>query len=257
MKLNFVAIVLFQLVGLNSSAAKICKEICTGIRQELLSESHTCSPALTINPSPAVYKSCQHGKKAAFAKTCVSLCSKDETTTKSQASLASDACRSTKGRGAAEYWCKRGFSSILKKLETYNFQVSDSTIDDDEISKEPDDEEEVVSSGEVIPQVDQAEVETNSREGNKAATDNVETLSMGEPKHESIHEEEPKDEEETEGGVIEEEPKEEVKVVQGQEFVSEKEDNEDATLVHDATDATHSEEAEEVAGEVEYDEDEF
>lgn len=216
MKLNFVAIVLFQLVGqVNSSAAKICKEICTGIRQELLSESHTCNPALRITPSPGVYKSCQHGKRAAFDKTCVSLCSKEETTSKSQASLASDACRSTKGRGSADYWCKRGFSSVLKKLETYTFEVSESIIDDDEISKEPDEE---VSSGEVILE----------------AIDNVETLSMGEPEHESLHEEE------TESGIIEEKAKEELEIVQAKEFASvEEENNEDA----------HSEEVEEVAGE--------
>ncbi len=233
MKLKFVAIVLFQLVGLKSSAATSCKEICTGIRQELLSESHTCSPALTISPSPAVYKSCQHGKREAFTRTCASLCSKEETTAKSKAALALDACR-RQGRGNAEIWCKRGFSSILKKLETYNFEVSESIIvDDDEISKESD--EEVVSLEEVIPQVDQAEVKANSEENNIPAIDSVETLSSDEPEDESLHEEE------TEGEIIEEEPKEEPKeeleIVQANESVSD----------------AHSEEAEEDAEEeVEY-----
>ncbi len=244
MKLNLVAIVLFQLVGLKSSAATSCKEICTGIRQELLSESHTCSPALTISPSPAVYKSCQYGKKSAFDKTCASLCSKEETTAKSKAALALDACR-RQGRGNAEIWCKRGFSSILKKLETYNFQVSELIIDYEEISKEPD-EEVVMSSGEAIPQVDQAEaeVEANSKENNIPAIDNVETLSIEEPEDESLHDEEPKHEEKT-GGEIEpkEEPKEELEIVQANESVSEEE----------ATEDTHSQESEEVAGEeVEY-----
>lgn len=242
MKLNFVAIVLFQLVGLNS-AARSCKESCASIRQELLSESHICSPALTISPSPAVYKSCQHGKRAAFDKTCASLCSKDkeETTAKSQASIASDACRSTKGRGNAEIWCKRGFSSILKKLETYNFQLSESMIVDDEISEESD-EEVVMSSGEEIPKVDQAEaeVEANSKENNIPAIDSVETLSSEEPEDKSLHEEETELEEELEGGIIEEEPREEVEIVQANESVSEEEDNENATGV------AHSQEAEEV-----------
>mmetsp|Transcript_24436 Transcript_24436/g.38350 ORF Transcript_24436/g.38350 Transcript_24436/m.38350 type:complete len:247 (+) Transcript_24436:91-831(+) len=240
MKLNFVAIVLFQLIGqVNSSAAKICKELCTGIRQGLLSASHTCSPSLTVNPSPDVYKSCQHGKRAAFDKACVSLCSDEEIVV---ASLASEACRSTKGRGPADYWCRRGFSSVLKKLETHPFPVSESIIDD-EISKELD--EEVVSSEEVIPQVDQVEVEANSRENNTPAIDNEEILSIEEPELESPHEEEPEDkiieEEDPEDGIIEEEP-EELEVVQAQEFVSEEEDNN-----------VHNEEVEEVDEEdVEY-----
>ncbi len=224
MKLNFVAIVLFQLVGkVNSSAAKICKELCTGIRQGILSESHTCSPAFTVNPSPDVYKSCQHGKRAAFDKACLPLCSDEEIEV---ASLASEACRSTKGRGSADYWCRRGFSSVLKKLETHPFPVSESIIDD-EISKESD--EEVVSSEEVIPQVGQVEVEANSRENNIPAIDNEEILSTEEPELESSHEEEPEDkiteEEDPEDGIIEEEPKEKLEVVQAQEFVREEEDN--------------------------------
>ena len=171
MKLISVALmVLSQFGRAISSSASDCKEACKGIRHELLSETHTCSPALTINPTPAVYKSCQNGKKAAFDKACVKLCSNEETT--SMASLASDACRASKGRGPSERWCRIGFSSILKKLESYTFPVSESVVDDE---KSQESQDEVISPKEVVrPEViHQAEVEAKSVESAIPAIDSV------------------------------------------------------------------------------------
>ena len=175
MKLISVALVLSQFGRAISSSAD-CKITCKGIRHELLSETHTCNPALTINPTPAVYKSCQNGKKAAFDKACVKLCSNEETT--SMASLASDACRASKGRGPSERWCRIGFSSILKKLESYTFQVSESVVGDEK-SPDQDSQDEVmspkpkeaVSPEEVTPQ---AEVEAKRVESTIPTIDSVE-----------------------------------------------------------------------------------
>ena len=189
MKLISVAVALIVLFGRVNSSAVNCKDTCNQIRNEFLSEPHTCSPALTINPSPDVYKACQQGKKSAFDKACVPLCSNEETTT--MASLASRACRSNRGRGPSDYWCKRGFSSVLKKLEAYSFPVSEEIIDD-----------------EVEISIPQDEVEAISEEDTFEAIDSSETFLFEESEVESL----------------EEKPEEELEVVLVQEIVSEEED---------------------------------
>eukprot|EP00984_Skeletonema_dohrnii_P018787 scaffold8859_cov116-Skeletonema_dohrnii-CCMP3373.AAC.5 len=185
MKLIYVALVVLSQFGRAISSSTDCKETCKGIRHELLSETHTCSPALTINPTPAVYKSCQNGKKAAFDKACVKLCSNEETT--SMASLASDACRASKGRGPSERWCRIGFSSILKKLESYTFPVSESVVGDEKSqeSQDQDSPKEVVSP-EVIHQ---AEVEAKSVESAIPTIDSVKEPEDAGPEVELVEQE--------------------------------------------------------------------
>ena len=181
MKLIPVAslLVLFQFGGANSSQ---CKDTCKNIRQHLLlTETHTCSPALTINPSPTVYKSCQDGKKKAFEKACVPLCSNAETTFVASVE-ATNACKRQRGRGNSEHWCRRGYASIIKKLQSYSFPISEPSQENPE---------------EVILQADLAEAEENSEERTIPAEDNVE-----EPKDESLLEPEEEEEEEEEEELV-------------------------------------------------------
>ena len=143
--MKLVSLALIVLFGRANSSSVNCIENCKEIRNDLLSEPHICNPALTIAPLPDVYKSCQTGKKAAFDKACVPLCNGEETTTASLTSSASIACRSNRGRGPSDYWCKRGFSSILKKLEGYSFpSVEEAIIEETEYEAvmSSDDEEE-------------------------------------------------------------------------------------------------------------------
>ncbi|KAL7439955.1 hypothetical protein ACHAXM_012140 [Skeletonema potamos] len=130
MKLISVALLMLsQLFGPANSSSVItdCKVICQGIRHTILGETHSsslCNPALNLSPSPTVYKSCHNGRKNAYDKACVPLCSNKNTSISSFD--ASDSCKAFKGRGQSEYWCQRGFTSILKKLQDYSFPISDS-----------------------------------------------------------------------------------------------------------------------------------
>jgi hypothetical protein len=139
--ISLALLVLPQLFGgaNSSSVTDECEVICKEIRSGILGETHSsCEPALNINPSPTVYKSCQLGKKKAFDKACVPLCSDK----KIRLSLfdASDSCKL--GRGPSEHWCRRGFSSTLKKLQAYSFPVSEKVIGE-----------------EVVPRADRADTE--------------------------------------------------------------------------------------------------
>lgn len=65
------------------------------------------------------------------------------------------ACRSSRGRGPAEHWCRRGFSSILKKLQSYDFAVSHEHILQTESAEEGDDQ--IDTSAMEIPSLDNEE----------------------------------------------------------------------------------------------------
>ena len=222
--MKLVSLALIVLFGkANSSCIENCKEI----RNELLSEPHTCNSALTIAPLPDVYKSCQTGKKAAFDKACVPLCNGEETTTSSLTSSASAACRSNRGRGPSDYWCRRGFSSILKKLEGYSFPaVEEAIVEETEY-------EAVMSSDEVEAK---SKEEESLEEEAEESKDEVE-----EPVDDNLDEEV----EEFGDENLEEEPEE------SQDDSLEEIGSEDE--FDEATDATADQEpAEEIVGEVEY-----
>ena len=205
----------------------------------MLSEPHTCNPALTISPLPDVYKSCQTGKKAAFDKACVPLCNGEETTTASLTSSASIACRSNRGRGPSDYWCRRGFSSILKKLEGYSFPaVEEAIIEETEY-------EAVMSSD---------EAEAKSKEEESLEEEPEESKDEGlEKEHEDPNEENLEkglDESEDEGLEVEVDPADEHLEEEPEEFGDESPKEEE---VDEATDATADQEpAEDIVGEVEY-----
>lgn len=243
MKLVSLALIVLFGRANSSSVTTSCVENCKEIRNDLLSEPHTCNPALTISPLPDVYKSCQTGKKAAFDKACVPLCNGEETTTASLTSSASIACRSNRGRGPADYWCRRGFSSILKKLEGYSFPAVEESIIEETgyeavmSSAEAEAEAEAKSKEEesleekpeeskdegIEKELDESETESLEEEGEKPVDENLEVEEFGD---ENLKEEQ------------EESQDENLEEIESEDEVDE------------ATDAT--EPAEEIVGEVEY-----
>ena len=159
----------------------------------MLSEPHTCNPALTISPLPDVYKSCQTGKKAAFDKACVPLCNGEETTTASLTSSASIACRSNRGRGPSDYWCRRGFSSILKKLEGYSFPAVEESII----------EETVQDSGEAVMSEAEAEATSEEEESIEEKPEEFKSIENEPEEPEEVNLEKELDESEDEGLEVE------------------------------------------------------
>jgi len=123
MKLISASIILILQVlgGVHSySASQQCEEICKEIRPTILGDSNRCAPALSINPTPKVYKACQDGSKKGFDMACVQMCATTETAIGFERK-SSKACKTSRSRGPSEHWCKRGFASVVKKLYTYDF----------------------------------------------------------------------------------------------------------------------------------------
>lgn len=97
-----------------------------------MGDSNRCAPALSINPSPKVYKACQDGSKKAFDMACVQMCATETATSFERKS--SKACKTS--RSSAQHWCKRGFASVVKKLYTYDFPENEPEIIDNETLQE-------------------------------------------------------------------------------------------------------------------------
>lgn len=168
MKLISASIVLILQV-LGSFASQQCEETCKEIRPTILNDSNRCAPALSINPSPKVYKACQDGSKKAFDMACVQMCATTETATSFERK-SSKACKTNRSRGPSEHWCKRGFASVVKKLYTYDFPENEPEIIDTEQLQENvvvvnEDEASSVVEDDVVdgPEEEKAEVEADKK----------------------------------------------------------------------------------------------
>lgn len=129
-----VILILQVLGGVHSSFAskqQQCEKTCKEIRPTILGDPNRCAPALTINPSPKVYKACQDGSKKAFDMTCIQMCATTEAAIGFERK-SSKACKTNRSRGPSEHWCKRGFASVVKKLYTYDFPENEPEIIDSE-----------------------------------------------------------------------------------------------------------------------------
>ena len=178
MKLISASIILILQVLGTSFASQQCEETCKEIRPTILNDGNRCAPALTINPSPKVYKACQDGSKKAFDMACVQMCATTETATSFERK-SSKACKTNRSRGPSEHWCKRGFASVVKKLYTYDFPENEPEI----IDTEPPQENVVVdneASSVVENDVDGPETKAEAEEDKKVEVIEAEAEAIAE-----------------------------------------------------------------------------
>ena len=95
-----------------------CKAICKDIREEVLANYSVCKPALVASPVPQLFQTCVAGRKKAFDKACVPLCSSAETLEKNIDSF--EGCRSVvkKGHGPSFVdWCRKGYDNVFTTIK--------------------------------------------------------------------------------------------------------------------------------------------